>query len=129
MLLAVFSIIVALTVTAATAQAADLTDVKGSVLVNNQAVSADVTVAPGDRIKAISGSAKIVYSNGMAVKVAPGQMAVVLRTPPEASLAGASLSGNSEDGFAAAGGAAIAGAAGLTAAFSNTSGSPKPLSP
>lgn len=65
------------------ASAAHLSDVQGAVFVNNQPVSASVEVVQGDRIKAVKGSATLVYSNGTAVPVTPGETVVVLASAPE----------------------------------------------
>ncbi len=68
---------------ATSAKAAFLTDIKGAVLVNGQAVTASLQVAQGDRIKVVDGSASLVYGNGATVPVASGQTLAVLATPPK----------------------------------------------
>ena len=67
----------------ATAQAATVRNVAGSVLVDRgsgfQRVTGDVTVAPGDRVLAnAGGSANIVYSENCIVKVDPGAVVTVI---------------------------------------------------
>ena len=130
-----------ITVMAATnACAAHLSDMQGAVFVNNRAVSANIEVSPGDRVKAVSGSAKIVYDNGTVVQVRTGQLVLVLAPPEKA--APEPVSGSLErlePGFLGIGGSTL-GAAGLVAAGavggaslaiaqSGNSGKPKPLSP
>jgi hypothetical protein len=67
-------------------QAGHLANVQGKVLLNRgqgfQPVTGDVDVLPGDRVRAVDGSAEIVYSNGTTVLVQSGQMVVVLSVPP-----------------------------------------------
>jgi hypothetical protein len=78
------------------ASAAQLSDVQGGVQVNDLAVPVNAGLAPGDRVKAISRPLKIVYNNGTAVTVLPGQIAVVqeydphsyIVAPPDSSGAG-----------------------------------------
>lgn len=60
------------------AQAAYLSDIQGAVLVNNQPAKGDTQVSPGDRVKALTGSVKVVYNNGAVVPVTAGQTVVVL---------------------------------------------------
>ena len=60
------------------ASAAYLSDVHGTVLVNGLAVPPNAEVMPGDRVKAVSGPASIVYRSGKVVTVRPGQTVVVL---------------------------------------------------
>ena len=69
--------------TATGAQAVHLSDVEGSVLVNNKKIAASKDVVAGDRVKVVSGAVKIVYDNGAVVNVAAGQTMVVLQTPPD----------------------------------------------
>ncbi|MGO9485626.1 MAG: hypothetical protein ACLPX9_13715 [Rhodomicrobium sp.] len=125
---------------ATSARATHLSDVQGTVLVNNQAVGWNNEVVPGDRVKVVSGSAKIVYDNGASVTVAPGQTVLVLASPPAGPVEGSGSFGDQGPGlFAAggtaaavgyiAGGAAIAGGAGLAVALSSNSSAPKQLSP
>jgi hypothetical protein len=61
-------------------------DSQASILVNRgdgfQPAQSGTVVAPGDRVRVISGSASIVYDNGYAVKVGAGQMVAVLQSPP-----------------------------------------------
>jgi hypothetical protein len=68
------------------AEAARLTNVQGSVIVNRgdgfQPAQGGAPVAPGDRVRVNEGSAEILYENGCAVRVGPGQMVAVLYTPP-----------------------------------------------
>jgi hypothetical protein len=112
-------LVAALTVVmAASALAADLSDVQGSVLVNNSAVSENTKLNSGDRVKAVSGSAKIVYSNGNVVEVSPGQTVAVTSMKDTKSedddiiILPVFLDGSSDIGVI--GGGALAGAAGLT---------------
>jgi hypothetical protein len=61
-------------------------DSQASVLINRgdgfQPAQGGTVVAPGDRVRVISGSASIVYDNGYAVRVGAGQMVAVLQSPP-----------------------------------------------
>ena len=127
---------------ATSASATHLSDLQGSVLVNNRAVAANIELAPGDRVRVVSGSVRIVYNNGVIINVAPGQTIVVLKKPPEDHVEGAILPPASAEtgvfalgGTAAsigmvAGGAAVAGGAGLAVALSQKGTTPpKPLSP
>ncbi|MGO9547579.1 MAG: hypothetical protein ACLPPF_22655 [Rhodomicrobium sp.] len=70
----------------ASAQAAHLSNVQGTVLINRgggfQPVTGDVKVLPGDRIDAREGSAFITYDNGCTARVGPGVVATVLSVPP-----------------------------------------------
>jgi hypothetical protein len=90
-------------------QAGHLANVQGKVLLNRgqgfQPVTGDVDVLPGDRVRAVDGSAEIVYSNGTTVLVQSGQMVVVLSTPP----AGAGWLGEVPTPVLIAGGAALVG--------------------
>lgn len=126
--LIIFSVIIAMMT--ANAQAAYLSDVQGAVLVNNQAVTTSVEVAPGDRVKVVSGSVNIVYSNGAIVPVAPGQTLVVLANPPGAPApATAADSGESnvwQPALYVGGGLAVAAGVGLALELSQNS---KPASP
>ncbi len=73
------------------AQAVHLSDVEGSVLVNNKKVAASKDVVAGDRVKVVSGAVKIVYDNGAVVNVTAGQTMVVLQTPPDLPVQASSL--------------------------------------
>lgn len=64
------------------ASMADLTDVQGSVFVNNSAVTGNTKLSAGDRVRSVTGSARIIYGNGAAVEVAAGQTVAVLAHPP-----------------------------------------------
>jgi hypothetical protein len=67
-------------------RAGHLANVHGNVLLNRgqgfQPVTGDVDVAPGDRVRAVDGSAEIVYWNGSTVLVEKGQTVVVLSDSP-----------------------------------------------
>jgi hypothetical protein len=67
-------------------RAGHLANVQGKVLLNRgqgfQPVRGDVDVSPGDRVRAVGGSAEIVYWNGTIVPVQNGQMVVVLSNDP-----------------------------------------------
>jgi hypothetical protein len=69
---------------------------EGSVQVNGETVTADKDVVAGDRVKVLSGAAKIVYDNGAIVNIGAGQTAVVLQTPPDPPVQ-ASNSGSDAD--------------------------------
>jgi hypothetical protein len=93
------------------AQAVHLSDMDGPVLINGKKVAVSSNVVAGDRVKAVSGSVKIVYDNGAVVSVPKGQTVVVLQTPPDppvqSSNAGSMESGlgfSATDGIVAAGG-------------------------
>ncbi|MFT4079541.1 hypothetical protein [Rhodomicrobium sp.] len=64
------------------AQATILTNIQGSVMVDRgggfQPVSVTSPVVAGDRVRAVSGSADIVYDSGMIQKVAQSQTVAVL---------------------------------------------------
>jgi hypothetical protein len=125
------SIAVAATLAAASAQAAQLTNVQGNVQVNNgggfKPVAGFAEVSPGDRIKVVNGSADIIYGNGCTVKIRQGQVVAVLWNAP-------GCGGGLKDGPAAEaglstetaviGGVAIAAGAGLAVALSNDPASP-----
>ncbi len=115
--------------TATGVSAAQLRDLEGKVLVNNQSVGAEIELAPGDRVRVVSGAAKIVYNECAVVNVAPGQTVVVLKHAPEnreqcpdaaaGTEAGIMAAGGSGVGLGyIAGGAAVAGGAGLAIALS-----------
>jgi hypothetical protein len=120
----------ALTCLSATgALAVHLSDVEGSVLVNEKNVEASLDVAPGDRVKAVSGAAKIVYDNGTVVSVPAGQTVVVLQNPPDLPVLGLSskdpegdymVAGFGETGYLL-GGALVVGAGVGTAALTGNS--------
>jgi hypothetical protein len=84
------------------AEAAVLANVQGSVIVNRgdgfQPAQGGASIAPGDRVRVVQGSAEILYENGCVVRVGSGQMVAVLHTPPNCK-AGSSVSsgGNSGD--------------------------------
>jgi hypothetical protein len=109
------------------AQAVHLSDLEGPVLINGKKVAVSSDVVAGDRVKAVSGSVKIVYDNGSVVNVAKGQTVVVAQTPPDPPVqpssagsdgAGGPLAGT--DGVVAvAGVAAIGVGVGLGASHSN----------
>ena len=123
-----------LAITAASASAAYLTDIQGAVLVNNHE-QAGKEVQPGDRVKAVTGTVKIVYNNGAIVNVSPGQTAVVLANAPERTCPpdgsprdskgycpeGGSYSLGTSATAGLAIGAAVAGGVGLAVALSNNS--------
>ncbi len=127
------SITVIMMLMAASAQAAHLANVTGTVLINRgdgfRPIAGGVEVSPGDRIRAGAGSADIVYDNGCAAPVGPGEVVVVLLTPPACK--------GARDGFSAfagpspetliIGGLTIAGGAGLAVALSE--GTSHPASP
>jgi hypothetical protein len=68
------------------AEAAVLSNVQGSVIVNRgdgfQPAQGGTSIAPGDRVRVVAGSAEILYENGCVVKIGQGQMVAVLHTPP-----------------------------------------------
>ena len=76
---------------ATSASATHLSDVQGSVLVNNRTVASNIELAPGDRVRVVSGSARIIYNNDASINVAPGQTIVVLQKGPEDHVEGAIL--------------------------------------
>ena len=76
-------IILAVLAIATSARAAHLSDIQGGVLVNNLPVSQSIEVFQGDRIKALDGSATLVYCNGSAIAITPGQTIAVLACPSE----------------------------------------------
>ncbi len=123
------AIIIAMAAT--NAHAAYLSDIQGAVLVNNQPVTSNVEVAPGDRVKAITGSVKVVYNNGTAVPVTAGETVVVLASDLSPS---ASYSESSKDSvipdnsayYIVGGGLVVAGGVGLGIWLSQSS---KPASP
>ncbi len=119
---------------ASSAQAALLTNVQGTVTVNQgngyiPAASGSV-VAPGDRVRVGEGSAGIVYENGCAQTVGPGQTVLVLYAAPDCN-------GGLKDGAAVEtgvptetlviGGLVVGGA--VAAAVVLTQGTSKPASP
>jgi hypothetical protein len=118
----IFSLVLAGSLTSA--QAAQL-NVEGTVLLNRgdgfQPVPSNIEVKPGDRIRVVQGSARIVYPNCYAVNLNTDQMAVVLANPP-ASDCGVFRSGGLKDGVAGVdsttlivgGGLLIGGGIGLT---------------
>jgi hypothetical protein len=71
---------------AASAQAATLSNLEGAVFVNDGSgfhrVSAGTSLAPGARVRTEKGSVVIAYENGCTTRLAPNQSAVVLSTPP-----------------------------------------------
>ncbi len=115
---------------ATNAQAAYLSDIQGAVLINNEPASGNAEVVPGDRVKALTGSVKVVYSNGATVPVAAGQTLVVLANAPAPSdppVDPGDTGGSLGTTTIVAGGLAIAGAAGLAIALSGSNN--KPASP
>ncbi len=115
--------------TAADAKAALLVNVEGAVAVNRgdgyQPAPAGAGIAPGDRVRAETGSADIVYENGCTVKVGPGQTVLVLYTPPACNAA--ESSGLSTTTYVV-GGIAVAGGIGAAAILLSQNNS-KPASP
>jgi hypothetical protein len=109
--------------------ATHLSEVQGTALVNKKAAGANTELHPGDRVKAVSGSAKIIYDNGAVVKVASGRTVVVLSNPPEIPHVGteAGALDSPDFGYIAAG-AAVAGGAGLAILLSSQHNG-QPLSP
>ncbi len=67
-------------------QAAQLTDIQGAVLVDSghgfEQVTGSFILSPGDRVKAVGGAVKIVYSNGAIQWLASGETTTVLVNPP-----------------------------------------------
>jgi hypothetical protein len=83
------------------AHATVLTNIQGSVMVDRgsgfQSVSATSPVAAGDRVRAVGGSADIVYDDGIVQKVAQSQtVAVLSKGRPDVPFVGAEggLAGN-----------------------------------
>ena len=71
---------------AASACAAQLSNVQGTVQIDKgegfQPASPDSVLEPGDRVKAVQGTAGILYEDGTMVAVAAGQTVAVLSNPP-----------------------------------------------
>ncbi len=86
-----FAIVTALVASSAHA-AAVLTDVEGTVLVNQgngpSQAGNGTPVAPGDRVRTTTGSVEIVYENGCTVKVGPNELVTVLPAPPQCTSSG-----------------------------------------
>jgi hypothetical protein len=80
------AIVLSATLAVSGAQAALLTNIQGTVTVNHgygyEPAGVGGPVGPGDRVHVGEGSAAIVYENGAAVKVGPGQTVIVLSTAP-----------------------------------------------
>ncbi len=111
------AIIAAMAVT--NANAAYLSDIQGAVLVNNEPAKGNTEVSPGDRVKALTGSVKVVYNNGTAVPVTAGETVVVLANAPGSSTS--YKDGGEPDGIPTGyivGGVVVAGAVGLAIALS-----------
>ena len=113
------------------AQAAYLSDIQGAVLVNNQPAKGDTQVSPGDRVKALTGSVKVVYNNGAVVPVTAGQTVVVLASnsnssapPPPANTGNSGIFDDSNTLII--GGLVVAGGIGLGIALSQNN---SPASP
>jgi hypothetical protein len=91
------------------AQAAELTNVHGEVLINHgygfQQIAGSTMVGSGDRVRAAQGTAKIIYENGCAVDIGPNQVIAVLSTPPACTRLPATA--QNAAGLALAGGAAV----------------------
>jgi hypothetical protein len=83
------------------AEAAVLANVQGSVIVNRgdgfQPAQSGASMAPGDRVRVVQGSAEILYDNGCVVRVGSGQMVAVLHTPPNCK-AGSPVSSGANSG-------------------------------
>jgi hypothetical protein len=128
------SIAVIMAMMAGGAQASYLSSVEGTVLVNSGAgfrpASGNMSLAPGDRVKVVSGSASIVYDNGCSVLVGANQVVAVLSSPP--ACGGSLKEGGLKDGPAEdnttllVGGLVIAGGIGTAIALAENH---KPASP
>ena len=131
------SIAVITALLASNAEAALLTNVQGTVTVNRgdgfvPAGPAGTTavLAPGDRVRAETGSADIVYDNGCTVTLGAGQMVAVLYAAPDCSGGlkdGAASSSGISTSTLLIGGVVVAGGIGAGIALSQKSS--KPASP
>ncbi|MGO8953084.1 MAG: hypothetical protein ACLPWS_20465 [Rhodomicrobium sp.] len=112
----------------ASVQAAYLANVDGTVLINRgngfRPAWGGAEVGPGDRVRVENGAADIVYDNGCAVKLSPGQTMAVLSVPPvcakESSAASSGLSTES----VVIGGLVIGSGVGLAVALTETKAAP-----
>ncbi|MGO9173855.1 MAG: hypothetical protein ACLP7P_18085 [Rhodomicrobium sp.] len=116
------------------AEAALLTNVQGTVTVNRGEGFAPAgntaVLAPGDRVRAETGSADIVYDNGCTVKLGAGQTVAVLYAAPDCGGGlwdGAASSSGISTGTLLVGGLVVAGGIGAGIALSQKSS--KPASP
>jgi hypothetical protein len=104
-----------------------LANVRGVVLVNMglgfQPVTGDTPVSPGYRVRAVEGSADIVYDGGATVPVGNGEMALVLTSAPAV---GATVAGDPTPYLAGVG---AVGAVGLGVAIETQLAKTKPASP
>jgi hypothetical protein len=77
-----FAILSAAALITPAAQAAQLENIQGTVLVNSgsgfKAVTGRVELSPGDRVEAVNGSAEIVYDRCRSVMVGKGQVLLVM---------------------------------------------------
>jgi len=111
---------------ATNAHAAYLSDIQGAVLVNNQPVTSNIEVTPGDRVKAVTGSVKVVYNNGTTVPVTVGETVVVLANNVSPSGTYRDVSEPDYSTYYIVGGLVVAGGVGLGIALSQNN---KPKSP
>ncbi len=129
------SAIVAVCMFGTGAKAAMLTNIEGTILVNQgngfKPVVEAALLNPGDRIHADNGAAFVVYENNCSEKVGPHQTVLVLAEPPVCSLKdGAVASDVSEPavlpGDAIAAGSLLAFGGGVAAALANSGGDVSP---
>jgi hypothetical protein len=134
----IISTAVAFAMIATGASAAHLDGQQGTILINNRPVAADSELAPGDRISVMSGTARVVYDNGISQDIGEGQTAVVLANAPGSYPPGGrggrapgadpyDTEDNSSDALVI-GGVVLLGT-GLAIALSHQHSAPNPLSP
>ncbi len=131
------SIAVITALLASNAEAALLTNVQGTVTVNHGEgfvpvgpAGTTALLAPGDRVRAGTGSADIVYDNGCTVTLGAGQMVAVLYAAPDCNGGlkdGAASSSGLSTSTYLVGGLVVAGGIGAGIALSQKSS--KPASP
>jgi hypothetical protein len=127
MLRKLVSIAVVTTLMTASAQAAYLANVDGTVLINRgngfRPAWSGAEVGPGDRVRVENGAANIVYDNGCAVKVSPGQLVAVLSASPVCARENSASFGLSTEELVI-GGLVVGGGVGLGIALSQKKAAP-----
>ncbi len=119
------------------AEAAQLTNIQGAVLVDHGngfiPVAGPVLLAPGDRVHAAAGVAYVVYDNNCSQKVAANQTVAVLAAPPACDLKDGVIANEASpfpaDALAVGGMLAVGGVAAALASSGNTSTSGTSASP
>ena len=99
------SAIVATALFVTSAEAAVLTNIEGTILVDHgngfKPVAGSALVVPGDRVHAANGATSVLYENNCSEKVGPNQTVLVLAEPPACSLKDGVIANDTTSDFTA----------------------------